>query len=171
MGVFVALDLMLFFLFWELILPPSSSDRAAGRRFRVPRRGDEYMLYMLFSGVPLLFALIMLGVNLLPNWEAISPTICLSVFLYCYKRMFRGICKSIFLLLLRIRSQGSSGAVSYLATDHRHGSSYATDRIIDRSEIGSAWHTAICHAANARCVGGVCLSSASRRDTFHLRRK
>jgi NADH-quinone oxidoreductase subunit M len=63
MGVFVALDMMLF-LFWELILPPiffliglwgAGPDRRGAAM--------KYMLYMLFSGVPLLFALIMLGVN------------------------------------------------------------------------------------------------------------
>ncbi len=64
MGVFVALDMMLFFLFWELILPPIFfliGLWGAGPQ----RRGAamKYMLYMLFSGVPLLFALIMLGVN------------------------------------------------------------------------------------------------------------
>lgn len=64
MGVFVALDMMLFFLFWELILPPIFfliGLWGAGPQ----RRGAamKYMLYMLFSGVPLLFAFIMLGVN------------------------------------------------------------------------------------------------------------
>jgi NADH-quinone oxidoreductase subunit M len=64
MGVFFALDMMLFFLFWELILPPIFfliGLWGAGPQ----RRGAamKYMLYMLFSGVPLLFALIMLGVN------------------------------------------------------------------------------------------------------------
>ncbi|MEP6878908.1 MAG: NADH-quinone oxidoreductase subunit M [Nitrosospira sp.] len=64
MGVFVALDMMLFFLFWELILPPIFfliGLWGAGPQ----RRGAamKYMLYMLFSGVPLLFALIILGVN------------------------------------------------------------------------------------------------------------
>ena len=64
MGVFVALDMMLFFLFWELILPPIFF--LIGLWGGGPeRRGAamKYMLYMLFSGVPLLFALIMLGVN------------------------------------------------------------------------------------------------------------
>ena len=42
MGVFVALDLMLFFLFWELILPPIFFlIRPVGRRPRAPRSGDE----------------------------------------------------------------------------------------------------------------------------------
>lgn len=64
MGVFVALDMMLFFLFWELILPPIFF--LIGLWGIGPhRRGAamKYMLYMLFSGVPILFALIMLGVN------------------------------------------------------------------------------------------------------------
>ena len=64
MGVFVALDMMLFFLFWELMLPPIFfliSLWGGGPERR--GAGMKYMLYMLFSGVPLLFALIMLGVN------------------------------------------------------------------------------------------------------------
>lgn len=64
MGVFVAMDLMLFFLFWELILPPIFfliGLWGAGPQ----RRGAamKYMLYMLFSGVLLLFAFVMLAVN------------------------------------------------------------------------------------------------------------
>src|SRR5574340_228426 len=64
MGVLVALDMMLFFLFWELILPPIFfliSLWGGGPERR--GAGMKYMLYMLFSGVPLLFAFIMLGVN------------------------------------------------------------------------------------------------------------
>ncbi|WP_245727561.1 complex I subunit 4 family protein [Nitrosovibrio tenuis] len=64
MGVLVALDMMLFFLFWELILPPIFF--LIGLWGGGPeRRGAamKYMLYMVFSGVPLLFAFIMLGVN------------------------------------------------------------------------------------------------------------
>ncbi len=64
MGVFVAMDLMLFFLFWEMILPPIFfliGLWGAGPQ----RRGAamKYMLYMLFSGVPLLFAFVMLAAN------------------------------------------------------------------------------------------------------------
>ncbi|MDP1786383.1 NuoM family protein [Nitrosomonas sp.] len=64
MGVFVAMDLMLFFLFWELILPPIFfliGLWGAGPQ----RRGAamKYMLYMLFSGVLLLFAFVMLAMN------------------------------------------------------------------------------------------------------------
>ncbi len=63
-GVFVALDMALFFLFWELTLPPiffliglwgiGSARRSAA---------IKYTLFMLFGGVPLLFAIIILAVN------------------------------------------------------------------------------------------------------------
>jgi len=63
-GVFLALDMALFFLFWELTLPPiffliglwgiGSARRSAA---------IKYMLFMLFGGVPLLFAIIILAVN------------------------------------------------------------------------------------------------------------
>ena len=63
-GVFLALDMALFFLFWELTLPPiffliglwgiGSERRSAA---------IKYTLFMLFGGVPLLFAIIILAVN------------------------------------------------------------------------------------------------------------
>ncbi len=63
-GVFLALDTALFFLFWELTLPPiffliglwgiGSERRSAA---------IKYTLFMLFGGVPLLFAIILLAVN------------------------------------------------------------------------------------------------------------
>lgn len=64
MGVFVALDMVLFFLFWELTLPPIFF--LIGLWGMGPqRRGAamKYTLFMLFGGVPLLFAIIMLAVN------------------------------------------------------------------------------------------------------------
>ncbi|MBA4141686.1 MAG: NADH-quinone oxidoreductase subunit M [Nitrosospira sp.] len=64
MGVFSALDIVLFFLFWELTLPPfffliglwgiGSHRRGAAMK---------YTLFMLFGGVPLLLAIVMLAVN------------------------------------------------------------------------------------------------------------
>lgn len=64
MGVFSSLDMVLFFLFWELTLPPfffliglwgiGSHRRGAAMK---------YTLFMLFGGVPLLLAIIMLAVN------------------------------------------------------------------------------------------------------------
>jgi len=63
-GVFLALDMALFFLFWELTLPPiffliglwgiGSERRSAA---------IKYTLFMLFGGVPLLFAIVVLAVN------------------------------------------------------------------------------------------------------------
>jgi NADH-quinone oxidoreductase subunit M len=63
-GVFCALDMMLFFLFWELTLPPIFF--LIGLWGIGPRRRSaamKYTLFMLFGGVPLLFAIIMLAVN------------------------------------------------------------------------------------------------------------
>lgn len=63
-GVFSALDLALFFLFWELTLPPlffliglwgvGAERRAAAMK---------YVLYMLFGGVPLLFGIVLLALQ------------------------------------------------------------------------------------------------------------
>lgn len=63
-GVFTALDLALFFLFWELTLPPlffliglwgiGAERRAAAMK---------YVLYMLFGGVPLLFGIVLLALD------------------------------------------------------------------------------------------------------------
>ncbi|MGZ8162514.1 MAG: complex I subunit 4 family protein [Methylobacter sp.] len=63
-GVFCALDMMLFFLFWELTLPPIFF--LIGLWGIGPqRRGAamKYTLFMLFGGIPLLFAIIMLAIN------------------------------------------------------------------------------------------------------------
>lgn len=64
MGVFCALDMVLFFLFWELTLPPIFfliSLWGIGPE----RRGAamKYTLFMLFGGVPLLFAILILAIN------------------------------------------------------------------------------------------------------------
>ncbi len=64
MGVFCALDMVLFFLFWELTLPPLFF--LIGLWGIGPqRRGAaiKYTLFMLFGGVPLLFAILMLAMN------------------------------------------------------------------------------------------------------------
>jgi NADH-quinone oxidoreductase subunit M len=64
MGVLTALDLMLFFLFWELTLPPLFFLIGLWG-IGVKRRGAamKYTLFMLFGGVPLLFAFLMLAIN------------------------------------------------------------------------------------------------------------
>lgn len=61
-GVFTALDLALFFLFWELTLPPlffliGLWGIGAERR----QAAMKYTLYMLFGGVPLLFGFMLLA--------------------------------------------------------------------------------------------------------------
>lgn len=64
LGVFIALDTALFFLFWELTLPPlffliSLWGVGAHRR----TAAMKYTLFMLFGGVPLLFAILLLAMN------------------------------------------------------------------------------------------------------------
>ncbi len=63
-GVFLALDMALFWLFWELTLPPiffliGLWGIGSARR----RAAIKYTLFMLFGGVPLLFATLILAVN------------------------------------------------------------------------------------------------------------
>jgi NADH-quinone oxidoreductase subunit M len=63
-GVFSALDMVLFFLFWELTLPPIFF--LIGLWGIGPKRRSaamKYTLFMLFGGVPLLFAFIILAIN------------------------------------------------------------------------------------------------------------
>ncbi len=63
-GVFSALDMVLFFLFWELSLPPIFF--LIGLWGIGPKRRSaamKYTLFMLFGGVPLLFAMIILAIN------------------------------------------------------------------------------------------------------------
>jgi NADH-quinone oxidoreductase subunit M len=64
MGVLSALDLVLFFLFWELTLPPIFF--LIGLWGIGPQRRSaamKYTLFMLFGGVPLLFAIVILAIN------------------------------------------------------------------------------------------------------------
>lgn len=69
LGIFTALDTALFFLFWELTLPPfyfliSLWGIGANRR----TAALKYTLFMLFGGIPLLFAVLILAMN------TVSPT-------------------------------------------------------------------------------------------------
>lgn len=64
MGVFLALDLVLFFLFWELTLPPIFFLIALwGIGPERRSAAMKYTLFMLAGGVPLLFAIIILAIN------------------------------------------------------------------------------------------------------------
>lgn len=63
-GIFCAMDLVLFFLFWELSLIPvyfliSLWGIGPNRR----HAASQYALMMLFGGVPLLFGIILLAIN------------------------------------------------------------------------------------------------------------
>lgn len=63
-GIYCALDLGLFFLFWELTLPPlffliSLWGIGPQRRYAA----SQYILFMLAGGVPLLFGFILLALN------------------------------------------------------------------------------------------------------------
>ncbi|MDQ3526111.1 MAG: NADH-quinone oxidoreductase subunit M [Chloroflexota bacterium] len=63
-GIFVSLDLLLFFVFWELALVPSYFMI---KRWGIgPQRqyaGTKYVLYMLVGSLPLLIAIVLLGLN------------------------------------------------------------------------------------------------------------
>lgn len=63
-GIFVSLDLLLFFVFWELALVPSFF---LIKRWGIgPQRqyaGSKYVLYMLGGSLPLLIAIVLLALN------------------------------------------------------------------------------------------------------------
>ncbi|CAN5640511.1 NADH-quinone oxidoreductase subunit M [soil metagenome] len=63
-GIFVSLDLILFFVFWELALVPSYF---LIKRWGIgPQRqyaGTKYVLYMLAGSLPLMIAIVLLGLN------------------------------------------------------------------------------------------------------------
>jgi NADH-quinone oxidoreductase subunit M len=78
MGVYVSLDLMLFFLFWELTLIPTFFlitvwGVGAERRYA----GTKYVLTMLAGGIPLLFGILIAGMELTVA-TGISPAAGLS---------------------------------------------------------------------------------------------
>lgn len=63
-GIFVSLDLVLFYVFWELALVPSYFlikfwGIGPERQFA----GQKYVLYLLAGSVPLLIAIVLLGLN------------------------------------------------------------------------------------------------------------
>ncbi len=63
-GVFSALDMLLFFLFWEATLPPLFFLIGLwGVGAKRSHAALKYTLFMLCGGVPLLFAIILLAVN------------------------------------------------------------------------------------------------------------
>ena len=63
-GIFVSLDLVMFFVFWELILIPSFFlIRMWGTGPRRQAAAMKYVLYMLIGSAPMLIAIVALGAN------------------------------------------------------------------------------------------------------------
>ena len=63
-GVFVSLDLFVFFIFWELMLVPSYFlIKLWGGGPDRQRAGSKYVMYMLTGSAPMLIGIILLGVN------------------------------------------------------------------------------------------------------------
>lgn len=63
-GIFAALDLVLFFLFWEMILVPSYFLlRVWGIGPERQHAAVKYIMYMLAGSAPLLLGIVLLGVN------------------------------------------------------------------------------------------------------------
>ena len=79
-GVFCALDTMLFFFFWELTLPPIFF--LTGLWGVGPKRREaavKYTLYMLFGGTALLMAIIILAINTPPSQDVGSIKLVFSL--------------------------------------------------------------------------------------------
>lgn len=73
-GVLSALDTLLFFVFWELTLPPLFF--LIGVWGIGPKRRSaamKYTLFMLFGGVPLLFAILLLAMNHATTVQGLLP--------------------------------------------------------------------------------------------------
>ncbi|MDD5462798.1 MAG: proton-conducting transporter membrane subunit [Methylococcales bacterium] len=100
--VFSALDMILFFLFWELTLPPIFFFLSGLWGIGPKRRSAAmmYTLFMLFGGVPLLFAIILLAINHAVDMNVVIPQTYPSACWYCRKRSCRITSNSDFLLLL-----------------------------------------------------------------------
>ncbi len=79
-GVFTALDMALFFLFWELTLPPiffliGLWGVGAQRRMAAVK----YTFYMLFGGAALLIAIVILATNTIPPADGIGTKLVFSL--------------------------------------------------------------------------------------------
>ncbi|MEQ1558235.1 MAG: NADH-quinone oxidoreductase subunit M [Methyloglobulus sp.] len=100
-GVFSALDMVLFFLFWELTLPAiffliglwgvGPLRRAAA---------VKYTLFMLFGGVPLLIAIVILAINTDPEANTTGTQLVFSLPVLLDKPLPDDLQSTVFLLLL-----------------------------------------------------------------------
>ncbi len=79
-GVFTALDMVLFFLFWELTLPPIFfliGLWGVGPHRRMA--ATKYTLFMLFGGAALLIAIVILALNAMPEADSIGKQLVFSL--------------------------------------------------------------------------------------------
>jgi len=100
-GVFTALDLVLFFLFWELTLPAIFfliGLWGIGPHRRVA--AVKYTLFMLFGGGALLLAIVILALNAVPQVDGLSPQLVFSLPILLEKPLPDELQGSVFLLLL-----------------------------------------------------------------------
>jgi NADH-quinone oxidoreductase subunit M len=100
-GVFTALDMVLFFLFWELTLPPIFF--LIGLWGIGPHRrmaAVKYTLFMLFGGAALLIAIVILALNSVPHIDGISARMVFSLPTLLEKPLPDQLQSTVFLLLL-----------------------------------------------------------------------
>lgn len=101
MGVFCALDLILFFVFWELTLPPIFfliGLWGVGPHRRMA--AVKYTLYMLFGGATLLIAIVILALKSAPSEELIGSQLSFSIPALIEKPIADELQGTVFLLLL-----------------------------------------------------------------------
>ena len=155
-GVFSALDTMLFFLFSELTLPPiflliglwgiSSKRRGAAMK---------YTLFMLFGGVSLLFAIIILAINhsVAVN-SAIPGDLSFSLPVLLETQLPDNLQALVFFFAAAWFCRKSAvNTYSYLAAHCRHGRANANDGLINRSKARRLWNNSLYHAFSLVCCG------------------
>jgi NADH-quinone oxidoreductase subunit M len=100
-GVFTALDMALFFLFWELTLPPIFFFIGLWGVGPLRRAAAvKYTLFMLFGGVPLLIAIVILAIHAAPQVDVIGSHLVFSLPVLLEKPLPDDLQSTVFLLLL-----------------------------------------------------------------------
>jgi NADH-quinone oxidoreductase subunit M len=100
-GVFTSLDMVLFFLFWELTLPPIFfliGLWGVGPHRRMA--AVKYTLFMLFGGAALLIAIVILAINATPPAGGIGSQLVFSLPTLLEKPLPDDLQGTVFLLLL-----------------------------------------------------------------------
>jgi NADH-quinone oxidoreductase subunit M len=158
LGVFTALDMLLFFLFWEATLPPiffliSLWGIGAQRR----AAALKYTLYMLCGGVPLLFAIILLAIN---HAEHSGLGLAFSFPLLLKTAIPHDLQTLIFSAVsFRFCGKSSARTFSYLVANGSNGSPYTTDCVIDWLETRRVWLAAFCVSVSSKCRTSIRLDS------------